>query len=179
MKGGDFMQINITFRHLDSSPGLKEYAQKRIGKLEKYFNGPVEANVILRAEKFRQQAEVIISGDGFNLNGKEETADMYEAIDLVVAKLETQIRRQMERRKNRKRGAKEAPVSMEAPTEAEGLPIEVQRVYVKPMSVEEALEQLQRAKEDFLVFNNADTQSVNVLYRKGDDSYVLILPELS
>ncbi len=173
------MQINITFRHLDSSPGLKDYAQKRISKLEKYFNGPVEANVILRAEKFRQQAEVIISGDGFTLNGKEETSDMYEAIDLVLAKLETQIRRQMERRKNRKRGGKEIPLDTGAPFEGEGLPIEVQRVYVKPMSVEEALEQLQKIDEDFLVFNNADTNSVNVLYRKGDNSFVLILPELS
>ena len=173
------MQINITFRHLDSSPGLKEYAQKRISKLEKYFNGPVEANVILRAEKFRQRAEVIINGDGFTLNGKEETSDMYEAIDLVVAKLESQIRRQMEKRKNRKRGAKEIPTPVEAPVEGESLPIEVQRVYVKPMSVEEALEQLQKIDEDFLVFNNADTQSVNVLYKKGEGSYVLILPELS
>ena len=173
------MQINITFRHLDSTPGLKEYAQKRISKVEKYFNGPVEAHVILSAEKFRQQAEIIINGDGFTLNGKEETSDMYEAIDLVVAKLEAQIRRQMEKRKHRKRGAKEILTPVEVPVEGEGLPIEVQRVYVKPMSVEEALEQLKKMDEDFLIFNNADTQSVNVLYQKDEGSYVLILPELS
>ncbi len=175
------MQINITFRHLDSSEGLKEYVQKRIGKLEKYFYGPVEANVILRAEKFRQQAEVILIGDGYTINGKEETADMYEAIDLVVAKLESQIKRLREKRKNRKRGSKEIPSKTETETllETEELPLEVQRVYVKPMSVEEALEQLKKREEEFLVFNNADTQTVNVLYRKGDGSYILILPELS
>ncbi len=172
------MQINITFRHLDSSLGLKEYAQKRISKLEKYFYGPVEANVILRAEKFRQQAEVIINGDGYTINGKEETADMYEAIDLVVAKLESQIKRLREKRKSRKRGAKEVASPEEVISE-EGLPIEVQKVYVKPMSVEEALEQLKARDDEFLIFNNADTHSVNVLYRKEDGSYVLILPELS
>ncbi len=174
------MQINITFRHLDSSPGLKEYVQKRISKLEKYFYGPVEAHVILRAEKFRQGAEVTLVGDGYNITGKEETSDMYEAIDLVVAKLETQVKKLREKRKNRKRGgAREiemAPSVAEA--EDEGLPVEVERVYLKPMSLEEALEQIKTSGKEFLVFNNPDTASVNVLYRKGN-SYVLLLPELS
>ena len=91
------MQINITFRHLDSSPGLKEYATKRIGKLAKYFGEDAEAHVILQAEKFRQRAEVIITGDGMSVSGKEETADMYEAIDLVVAKLEAQVKKLREK----------------------------------------------------------------------------------
>jgi len=176
------MQINITFRHLDSSPGLKEYAQKRIGKLTKYFSEAAEAHVILQAEKFRQQAEVVITGDGFSVSGKEETADMYEAIDLVVAKLETQIKKLREKRKSRKRGGKEIEVaSSPAAQESsqEEWPVEIRRVFVKPMSLEEALEQIKTTQEDFLVFNNSDTDSVNVLYRKGDDSYVLILPELS
>ncbi len=174
------MQINITFRHLDSSPGLKEYAQKRIGKLAKYFQGPAEAHVILRAEKFRQQAEVVINGDGLSVSGKEETADMYEAIDLVAAKLETQVKKLREKRKNRKRGGKElVTVPSTGEVSEEELPVEVKRVFLKPMSLEEALDQLRTSGEEFLVFNNSDTNSVNVLYRKGDDAYVLILPELS
>jgi len=152
------MQINITFRHLDSSPGLKEYAQKRIGKLAKYFQGAAEAHVILRAEKFRQQAEVVINGDGLSVSGKEETADMYEAIDLVTAKLETQVKKLREKRKHRKRGGKEQVLVGPAPKEAaeEELPVEVKRVFVKPMSLEEALDQLRTSGEDFLVFNNSD-----------------------
>ncbi len=176
------MQINITFRHLDSSPGLKEYAFKRIGKLAKYFSQAAEAHVILQSEKFRQQAEVVINGDGFSVSGKEETTDMYEAIDLVVAKLETQIKKLREKRKNRKRGGKEIEIpSLEAEefVREEELPVEIRRVFVKPMSLEEALEQIKKAQDEFLVFNNPDTNSVNVLYRRGGDSYVLILPELS
>lgn len=176
------MQINITFRHLDSSPGLKEYVNKRVSKLAKYFSGPVEAHVILKAEKFRQQAEVTLVGDGYNITGKEETADMYEAIDLVVAKLETQVKKLREKRKDRKRGgARELEVaSFEgSPTTEEELPVEVERVFVKPMSLEEALEQLKASGRDFLVFNNSETDSVNVLYRKGEGRFVLILPELS
>ncbi|AEH45269.1 sigma 54 modulation protein/ribosomal protein S30EA [Thermodesulfatator indicus DSM 15286] len=176
------MQINITFRHLDSSPGLKEYVNKRISKLAKYFNGPVEANVILKAEKFRQQAEVSIVGDGFNINGKEETGDMYEAIDLVVAKLETQIKKLREKRKGRKKGTtKEFEVASIVAEEAseEGPEIEVERVFVKPMSVEEALEQIKTTGKDFLIFNNSETDSVSVLYKKGENRYVLVLPELS
>ena len=174
------MQINITFRHLDSSPGLKEYAQKRIGKLAKYFNGEAEAHVILQAEKFRQRAEVIINGDGFSISGKEETADMYEAIDLVAAKLETQVKKLREKRKNRKRGGRETenPIPIETSPTEEGPPVEIQRVYVKPMSLEEALEQIKTTQNEFLVFNNSDTDSVNVLFRKGK-GYVLVLPELS
>ncbi|WP_022852760.1 ribosome hibernation-promoting factor, HPF/YfiA family [Thermodesulfatator atlanticus] len=176
------MQINVTFRHLDSSPGLKEYVQKRLSKLEKYFNGPAEANVILKAEKFRQQAEVSIVGDGFNINGKEETQDMYEAIDLVVAKLEAQIKKLREKRKGRKKGAPkevEAPLASSFEPLEEELPIEVERVFVKPMSVEEAIEQLKATGREFLVFNNPDTNSVNVIYRRGEERFVLVLPEFS
>ncbi len=174
------MQVNITFRHLDSSPGLKEYVNKRIAKLEKYFYGPVEAHVILKAEKFRQQAEITLIGDGYKVTGKEETADMYEAIDLVVAKLETQVKKLREKRKNRKRGGtKGLEMASLSPTGEEELPVEVERVYVKPMSVEEALEQIKTAEQDFLIFNNPETASVNVLYRKSNGTYVLILPELS
>ncbi|OAG27112.1 ribosome hibernation-promoting factor, HPF/YfiA family [Thermodesulfatator autotrophicus] len=176
------MQINVTFRHLDSSPGLKEYVNKRISKLAKYFNGPVEANVILKAEKFRQQAEVSIVGDGFNINGKEETGDMYEAIDLVVAKLETQIKKFREKRKSRKKSAgkefEPAPLTIEEISE-EGPEIEVERVFVKPMSVEEAVEQIKTTGQNFLIFNNSETDSVNVLYKKGEERYVLVIPELS
>ncbi len=174
------MQINITFRHLDSSPGLKEYVQKRISKLEKYFYGPVEAHVILKAEKFRQEAEVTLVGDGYNITGREETSDMYEAIDLVAAKLETQVKKLREKRKNRKRAPKEfeSAALTEFIPEEEAPAVEIERVFVKPMSVEEALEQIKATGRDFLIFNNPDTASVNVLYRRGN-SYVLILPELS
>ncbi|NPA48743.1 MAG: ribosome-associated translation inhibitor RaiA [Thermodesulfobacteria bacterium] len=174
------MQINITFRHLDSSPGLKEYVHKRISKLEKYFYGPVEAHVILKAEKFRQEAEVTLVGDGYNITGKEETSDMYEAIDLVAAKLETQVKKLREKRKSRKRGpSKELEVASPVSLEEEEEPsVEIEKVYLKPMSLEEALEQIKTTQKDFLIFNNPDTASVNVLYRKGN-SYVLVLPELS
>ncbi|QJA06938.1 ribosome-associated translation inhibitor RaiA [Thermosulfurimonas marina] len=172
------MEIKVTFRHLDSSEGLKEYVRKKIGRLEKYFEGPVEAHVILKAEKFRNEAEVILRGDGLDITAREETGDMYEAIDLVSDVLEKQIKKLRDKRKGiNKKGRREvAPAG--APEEVSG-PSEVliERVPLKPLSVEEALEQFQRDERPVFIFLNADEGGrLSALYRRGED-VVLVVPE--
>ncbi|WP_456432010.1 ribosome hibernation-promoting factor, HPF/YfiA family [Thermosulfuriphilus sp.] len=172
------MQINVTFRRLDPSQGLKDYAVKRLGKLAKYFGGPTEINVILTTEKFRQIAEVVITGNGLNLNGKEETNDMYSAIDLVVDKMERQLRRHREKVKSHKgRGPGRSVSEVSAPVETEEREVVVERVTAKPLSLEEAIDQLELMGYQFLVFVNADTETLNVLYRRSDGHYGLIQPE--
>ncbi len=172
------MKINITFRHLDSSEGLKEYVKKKIGRLEKYFEGPVEAQVILKAEKFRNEAEVILRGDGLDITAKEETADMYEAIDLVSDILEKQVKRLREKRKGLTKKGRRAevvlPPAEEVPMVEE---IEVERISAKPMSVEEAIAQFEKEKRPFFIFvNSEEADKLCVLYREGS-RVILAIPE--
>jgi len=171
------MQINITFRHLDSSEGLKEYVRRKIGRLEKYFEGPVEAHVILKAEKFRNEAEVILRGDGLDITAREETQDMYEAIDLVSDVLEKQVKRLREKRKGiNKKGRRETP-PVSAPEENLPPEILVERVPLKPMSVEEAVAQFSREEGPVFLFLNSDEgDRLCALYRDGD-RIVLVVPE--
>ena len=100
------MQVNVTFRRLDSSKALKDYVAQKLGKIDKFFYGIVEANVILSVEKHRHKAEVIVKGDRTTLSGTEEKEDMYEAIDLVVDKIERQAKKYKSKIKERK-GARE------------------------------------------------------------------------
>ena len=171
------MQINITFRHLDSSEGLKEYVRKKIGRLEKYFDGPVEAHVILKAEKFRNEAEVILRGDGLNITAKEETGDMYEAIDFVSDTLEKQVIKLREKRKGiNKKGRRLSP--LEAPSEEVGGPaVQVERLSLKPMSVEEALEQFERSSSAVFLFINSDENHKICALRREGDQIILTVPE--
>ncbi len=172
------MQINITFRHLESSEGLKEYVRKKIGRLEKYFEGPVEAHVILKAEKFRQEAEVILRGDGMDVTAREETQDMYEAIDLVTDVLEKQIKRLREKRKGiTKKGRREEPPPVTLSAEETPTEILIERVALKPMSVEEALAQFAgESRPVFLFLNSDEGDRLCALYRDGE-RVVLVVPE--
>ncbi len=96
------MQVNVTFRRLDSSKALKDYVSQKLGKMDKFFYGFVEANVILSVEKHRHKAEIIIKGDRTTLSSAEEKEDMYEAIDLVVDKIERQVKKYKSKIRERK-----------------------------------------------------------------------------
>ena len=91
------MRISVTFRNLDSSDALKDYANQKLGKVEKYFDTATDADVVLRKEKHRQIAEVSLSSGPFKVNCTEETDDMYQSIDLVSDKVERQVKRQREK----------------------------------------------------------------------------------
>lgn len=96
------MQFSITFRHMEVSETLKEYAREKLSKLEKYLDSVMVAEVTLTVEKFRHRAEVLITADGFKVQAEEETEDMYSALDLLVDKVERQIKRHREKVKDRK-----------------------------------------------------------------------------
>ena len=87
------MQFSVTFRHMDSNDGMKEYTKQKLMKMKKYMDSPVEAHVVLSVEKFRNIAEVTIKGEGVSINGEERSDDMYSAIDNVMDKIGRQLKK--------------------------------------------------------------------------------------
>jgi putative sigma-54 modulation protein len=176
------MQLSVAFRNLDPSDHLKNYAETRLTRLKKYMEEPIEVHVVLSVQKFRHTADVTIAANGIKIKAQEETGDLYSAIDLVMDKIEKQIKRQRERLKEHKtevrpRSEEEAalPGEEEAAVEAPQV-IRQERFFAKPMDVEEAAMQLRLSSNEFLVFTNAKTRVINVLYKQKDGNFGLIEP---
>jgi putative sigma-54 modulation protein len=180
--GREQMQVSVTFRKVEASDTLRDYANEKLHRMKRYVEDPIEAHVVLSVEKFRHLAEVTINANGLVINGAEETGDLYSAIDMVVDKLETQIKKHRRKLRQRKgdggaRGQLKTSALAEAGLEEE-IPqvITSEQVYAKPMDVDEAVMQLELANSEFLVFTNSKTKSINVLYRRKDGHYGLIEP---
>ncbi|HWR93278.1 MAG TPA: ribosome-associated translation inhibitor RaiA [Desulfobacterales bacterium] len=175
------MQTSVTFKNLDPSDHLKSYVTEKLNRFDKLLDNPAEAGVVLIVEKHRHIAEVNITGDRMNVNGKEETGDMYSAIDMVLDKLEKQIKRGKQKIRERRASAKgQTRTIREDATrtrEEESVPqVKVESIEYKPMDVEEAVLQMDLADQGFLVFTNARSSQINVLYRRKDGHYGLIQP---
>jgi len=175
------MQTSVTFKNLDPSDNLKSYVGDKLDRFDKFLDNPAEANVVLAVEKFRHIAEINISGDRLSIIGKEETVDMYSAIDMVLDKLEKQIKKNKAKIRERRSVAKNRNRSM--PDEDITLPdedierqIKIRNIEYKPMDVEEAVLQMDLIEDNFLVFTNARSDQINVLYRRRDGHYGLIQP---
>ncbi|MDL1959730.1 MAG: ribosome-associated translation inhibitor RaiA [Deltaproteobacteria bacterium] len=176
------MQINVTFRRLDPSDALREYAENRLQKLKKYADGPMDVNVVLSVEKFRQTADVVISGDGVRAAAREEQNEMRAAIDLVSDKIYKQLKRYKEKiRSKRGSGSMSEEVlsdispSPEIGREGLGI-ISTKKMDAKPMAVEEAAAQFQSLNQNFMMFANAETNAINVLYWRMDGTLGLVEP---
>ena len=175
------MQTSVTFKNLDSSDHLKSYVADKLDRLDKYLDNPAEASVVLTVEKFRHTAEINIAGDRLSINGKEETNDMYSAIDMALDKLEKQIKKSKQKIRERRTSSKNRNRSM---LEEEGIlpeddgerQIKIMNIEYKPMDVDEAVLQMDLIEDNFLVFTNAKSDQINVLYRRRDGHYGLIQP---
>ena len=180
------MQVSVTFRHMNPVEELKAYATEKVMRVKKYLYNPLEAHITLSMEKHRNIAEVNIVANRRSYNGKEETDDMHSAIDLVMDKVERQVRRHKEKIKQHKSDANAGNRNnwvediLPPESEAEGVSevVHVTHTIVKSMTVEEAVMQLDLSDQDFLVFNNATKGSMNVLYRRTGGYYGLIVPEV-
>ena len=180
------LQIAVTFRHVDPTPALKAYAEEKLARVKKYLRRPIDAHVILSVAKERHGAEITLKADHVTMFAEETTHDLYSAIDLAVDKLEHQAQKLHEKRRRHKGGnaratAAEVRTSVLASDRrgpgGEPAVIRTQRVPAKPMSIEEAVEQLRASTDEFLVFTNASNQTLAVLYRRKDGNYGLIEPE--
>jgi putative sigma-54 modulation protein len=175
------MQTSVTFKNLDSSENLRAYVTDKLNRFDKFLYNPAEANVVLSVEKFRHIAEISISGDRLNIIGKEETDDMYSAIDMVLDKLEKQIKKHKQKIRERRPAPKQkgrSDVQAEAafPEDDYERHIKVEHIEYKPMDIDEAIMQMELIHDNFLVFTNARNDQVNVIYRRKDGHYGLIQP---
>ncbi len=179
------MRISVTFRHVEPTAALRAYAEEKLERVKKYLRRPLDAHVILSVAKERHVAEITLKADHVTMFAAEETHDLYSAIDLALDKLEHQAQKLKAKRRSHKggpgRGEREVVASVLAGDRrgAGGAPevIRSQRVPAKPLSVEEAVEQLRASRDDFLVFTNASDQRLAVLYRRKDGNFGLIEPE--
>ena len=173
--------FTIRGKNIEITPALKDYVEKRVGKVSKYFDAVSEITVLLAVTKGCQIVEVTVTINGILLRGEESTMDMYTSIDLVVEKLERQIEKHKTKlaRKFRQVSFKEAVVEeiKEAPEVEDFQVVKTKRFAVKPMDIQEAIMQMNLINHDFFVFRDAKTEAVNVVYRRKDGKYGLIDPE--
>lgn len=175
------MQTSVTFKNIDTSDHLKSYVSDKLNRFDRFLDSPAEANVVLSVEKHRHIAEIHITGGRLNVKGKEETTDMYSAIDRVLDKMEKQIKKTKQKvRERRSGGVKPGADAMldelGGPGQDREGEIVVRTVDYKPMDAEEAAMQLDLSDDSFLVFTNARTEQINVVYRRNDGHYGLIQP---
>ena len=180
------MQTTVTFRHMDATDSLRKYVEEKVARMNKYINKPIEANVVLSVEKHRHIAEISLIANKTVTNGKEETDNMYSSIDLVMDKIERQLRKRKEKIKGHKNtntdqkslsGRLNILASESFENNEEPQVIKSENFSIKPMSVEEALMQLELSNCEFWVFINASSEKVNVIYRRKDGNYGLIEPD--
>ncbi len=180
------MQTNITFRNLDATEAIKSYAREKVDRVNKYLDRASEAHVVLALERHLHHADITIHAGPFFLRGKEKSEDMYASIDLAMDKIERQLKRYKEKLKSHRAQphhgevaavrVRHDVVNLEGPEQPDAKPqiIRTNEFNVKPMSVEEAVMQMDLIHNDFLVFQNAVSQEVNVVYRRKDGNYGLI-----
>ena len=178
------MHVSVTFRHVESSDALKDYAVDKVSRTcTKYLRDPIEAHVVLSVTKLRHRAEITVHAKHFDLAAHEGTSDLYEAIDLAVDKVEAQLRKhkdRINRHKGRMGEVRSIPVDVfEAEeTEIDGVRrvIETDKIPAKPLSIDDAILQLELNHAEFLVFFNSSTESISVIYKRRDGNYGLITP---
>ena len=177
--------FTVRGKNIEITPSLREYVEKRVGKVTKYFDSVGDIKVLLTVSKGRHIVEVTVPiPGGILLRGEESTMDMYTSIDLVVEKLERQIHKQKTKLSRRLRGGslktevieaqeKEQPVD-QRDASPEYPVVKTKRFVVKPMDVQEAIMQMNLLDHNFFVFRDAETEEVNVVYRRNDGNYGLI-----
>jgi len=180
------MQIGVTFRHMETDEPIKDYVKEKVQRLEKYIVNPREVRVVLSAEKFRHIAEITVIGDGMTLNSQGRNSDLYAAIDQMVEKAERQIRERRGKARRKRgdfsssRGSTQVSAGLLQSREEMEIPsiTKRRRILAKPMSLEEAVAQLDLSQQDFLVFINSESGRMNVLHRSREGGYEWLEPRL-
>jgi putative sigma-54 modulation protein len=179
-KGLDIMRIIISGRNIELTDGLKAAVEDKIGKLEKYFTPDTDVYVTLSVEKERQKIEVTIPVKGNIIRSEQVSNDMYVSIDLV----EEIIERQLKKYKNKLIAQKQSASSFrkefiekEVEADDEIKIIRTKKFDMKPMYPEDACVQMELLGHDFFVFVNAESDEVNVVYKRKGSTYGLIEPE--
>lgn len=174
------MRYIISGKNIDVTEGLKSAIYEKIGKLEKYFTPETELHITLSVEKDRQKIEVTIPVKGNIIRAEQVSNDMYISIDMVQEIIEKQLRKYKTKLIDRKQAAINFNQAFIEDDNLEDEKIQIKRVKkfaMKPMDAEEACVQMELLGHNFFVFRDADTDEVNVVYKRKGNTYGLIEPE--
>ena len=182
VKGVDFMNFIISGKNIEVTPGLKDSVTSKLGKLERYFTPDTEIIVTLSVEKDRQKIEVTIPVKGDIIRSEQTSTDMYVSIDLVEEVIERQLRKYKNKliARHQEGGTFKQEFFEEEPAIDSNDEIQIVRTkkfVIKPMFPEDACVQMELLGHDFFVFSNAETEEVNVVYKRKNGTFGLIEPE--
>jgi putative sigma-54 modulation protein len=183
------MQVNITFRGMESTDSLKSHVAARIEHIARSFDKPVEAHAVLSLERYLQHADITIHAGHFVLRGRVKSEDMYKSVDEAVEKIERQLKRYKDKMRSAKLRARDEGFNVkmrrdviEGPTHEEETAawanalkvVQSDEFVARPMSVDEAIMQMDLMNSDFLVYTNADSGGINVVYRRKEGNFGII-----
>ncbi len=174
------MKIIIVGRNIEVTPGLRAAVEEKLGKLEKYFKPDTEAHVTLSVEKDRQKIEVTIPVKGSMIRSEQVSNDMYVSIDLVEEIIERQLKKYKNKIIDKKQAAaafSQMYMDIDYLEDEEVKIVRTKKFDIKPMYPEDACIQMELLGHDFFVFCNAETDQVNVVYKRKGGTYGLIEPE--
>lgn len=174
------MKFIIVGKNIEVTPGLRSAVEDKIGKLEKYFTPETEVHVTLSVEKERQKIEVTIPVKGSIIRSEQVSSDMYVSIDLVEEIIERQLKKYKRKLVDQQQAAsffKQEFIEKDYMDEDEIKIIRTKRFDIKPMYPEDACIQMELLGHNFYVFVNAETEQVNVAYKRKGGTYGLIEPE--
>ena len=175
------MKFIIVGRNIEVTPGLRAAVEEKIGKLDKYFNPDTEVHVTLSVEKDRQKIEVTIPVKGSIIRSEQVSNDMYVSIDLVEEVIERQLKKYRTKLASKKMNVADnfnsEFIETEEDDDEEIKIVRTKRFGMKPMYPEDACIQMELTGHDFFVFTNAETDEVNVVYKRKGNTYGLIEPE--
>ena len=181
------MKLNIRGEKVTITPAMKSCLNDKMAKLDKYFESPedITANVLVRIKGLEQIIEVTALTKKFTLRAEDSNEDFYAAVDLVVSKLERQMRKNKERLNNKYKNVEKLEFNFnyeleenEEDEENVSLIVKRKNISMKPMDEEEAILEMELLGHDFFVFKNTNTESVCVVYKRKDGGYGLIEPEV-
>jgi len=177
------MQITITARHFELTKAIRDYVETSCLKLKKYFDHIITVHVTLALENSRNVCELSLHAARFSLQSEAEEMDMYLSIDTALDKMEGQIKKLKDRiTDHQKRALKDHFDDFSRATDFHvnsvdpHKTVKTKRVVTETLSVEEALEKIDDAKEDFMIFKNLETDRINVLVKKDNEFYKLFEP---
>ncbi len=169
------MRLNITSKNLNASDALKTTIEKKFEKLGKYFSDDIEASVMLSQERGRQKVEATINAKGVIFRAEETAGDAYESVDKIIEKLSTQMSRFKGKLQKKHKDSKtfhfDAFSGFEEEEEIQV--VKKKKFVLEPMSVDEAIVQMELLQHTFFIFLNMETDTVNLVFRRNDNNYGL------
>jgi putative sigma-54 modulation protein len=172
------MNLNITARHLELTPALSDYVNKKMLRLERHLKEIVWAQVILDVEKYRQIANFIVHTPGNTFRTRSESTDLYSAIDLALDKLNLHLTKVKDKKKGHRKKESSRTLSIKEeifnPLFKRPNIREITHIHLKPLSLTQAIESLNSTAMSFYPFINLDSNRINIIYKNGTQNYAII-----